>query len=117
MTGTFVGAATESVVVKAFLEYDGQGAPSYDTEIVVELRVAEPPDAQRYEQRYAIARDGSSVRIDLVLYVPPEVTTVPGLQDKVTARGESYVVFDARAVESLNGTLHHTKVRLQREGA
>jgi hypothetical protein len=113
MTGTFVGAATESVVVKAFLEYDGQGAPSYDTEIVVELRVAEPPDAQRY----AIARDGSSVRIDLVLYVPPEVTTVPGLQDKVTARGESYVVFDARAVESLNGTLHHTKVRLQREGA
>jgi hypothetical protein len=107
-------ADTETVTVEVYAAYDGQGRPTFDSEVEILAHV-------RRTDAYVIAKDGSKVKTPLTLYVPPGQGLTPGEKDRITlSDGDVFTVAEAvsprRIGASRSSGVDHTRARCTRGG-
>lgn len=94
--------------IEPFDSLDGQGAPSYQASTDIKCRAV--PTAEQ-----TVDADGSDVRADLVAWVPSSEDVLPGVDDRITHDGTSYIVVNRMERRRLAGGLDHVKVEAVEE--
>jgi hypothetical protein len=103
MLRTTSALPTETLELERFAGLDGQGLPSYETEVEFEANVVEYDfrGARTGGREFAVDVDGSEVRTPLNLWIQGTASVVPDEQDRVT-RGESpFIVVEKKTVQGL----------------
>lgn len=98
----------EDLPVEQFTTTDGQGKPSYAASVTIKARVLR-------QDKLAVAADGSRVRTNLTVWVPPNATVLPDERARVTWETSTFIVVMVKDVKGRDAQLLHRRIRCRRE--
>lgn len=101
-------ATLKTVTLQPYTAYDGQGLPSYGSNVAFTARVREMSE-------YVTLLDGSQVRITLEMWLPSATVNVPNEKDRVVFGGSNYIVEMVDDVRDFKDERSHLKVRCRDE--
>lgn len=97
------GTGTVTVSVEPFSDYTAEtGAPAYGASQDISAAV------RRKDENIRL-RDGSTVEVNLTLWVDAGQSPLPQKRDRLTLSGDTYIVEFTDRVTDLEGTLDHVK--------
>lgn len=120
MLRTTASLPTEALSLERFTGLDGQGLPSYGSELDFDANVVEYDVELRKGREHVVDSDGSKIQTPLTLYVQGIASVVPDEQDRITRGGTQFIVREKTRVQGLHRLASepdHFRLRCSREGA
>lgn len=100
--------STQTLTGEAWLSYDGQGKPAYDSGVDFEAIVQE---GTVFTNRNAQAQgpDPAETVITLRVWVSPDADFVPDEKDRITFNSGAYIVYESKPVRDIRSAAirHH----------
>jgi hypothetical protein len=98
----------ETLPVEVFSSVDGQGKPTYDTPVDIEARVLR-------QDKFVTLANGSQLRTQLTVWVPPDAIVIPGERDRLEWDDELFIVVLFKEVKNRDAAVTHYRLRCRRE--